>query len=195
MDEPIQSTEQPISNCPECNADLVPGKILCVNCAYPVYGTTEQKSNFELTKHSQRKKYDAAMASIRNARNALYVMAGFMGIFGIIFSVLIALGVTKTQGGDYSSPIEMAIPVSIAAVVMFALFGGLGFWSKKNPFTPLLIASILFFLMNISNVSNFDYQPESFITAGIFLGIFILQLIGAIAGYGINKQKQLLNIK
>jgi hypothetical protein len=49
--------------------------------------------------------------------------------------------------------------------------------------------------MNISNVSNFDYQPESFITAGIFLGIFILQLIGAIAGYGINKQKQLLNIK
>lgn len=190
MEGPIQPTDVFTVTCPNCGTAAVQGKIFCNKCAYPVNGTPEQKENYEQTKHTLNTDYGIAMQSVRNARIALYVIAGFLGVFGFIFAILVALGVTKTQAGDYSTPIRMAIPIAIGAVAFIGIFGGLGYWSKTNPFTALLTSSILFFLLNIGNLANFDRQPETYVSSAIYLVIFILQILGCAAGYNLNKQKQ-----
>ncbi|MES2777635.1 MAG: hypothetical protein V4722_25885 [Bacteroidota bacterium] len=94
--------------------------------------------------------------SIRNARTALFVVAGMQLLFGIIIGAM--------QGGDE------AIIVIVEAVVLAAIFFGLGMWTKSKPYTAIVTGLVLFVGLHILNAV---IDPAS-IGQGIIMKVVII---------------------
>lgn len=93
---------------------------------------------------------------IKNARNALFVVAALQIIFGIIMGV--------AQGGDE------AVYVMVVACVIGAIFFGLGLWTKSKPYTAILTGLILFIVLHtIEAIAD----PAS-IMRGIILKVLVI---------------------
>ncbi|MEO7311252.1 MAG: hypothetical protein ABIX01_12695 [Chitinophagaceae bacterium] len=94
--------------------------------------------------------------SIKNARIALFVVGGVQLIAGIV--------VGSIQGGD------IAMYSIIVAVVVAAIFIGLGFWTKSKPYTAILIGLILYVALVLLDVV---IDPSS-IGKGIILKVLVI---------------------
>ena len=98
--------------------------------------------------------------SIRNARTALFVVAGVQLLFGIIYGL--------AQGN------EEAMPIMIVAIVIAAIFFGLGMWTKSKPYTAILTGLILFIALHILEAV---VDPAS-IVRGIILKVLVIVYLG-----------------
>ncbi|UPT66654.1 MAG: hypothetical protein M0D57_19780 [Sphingobacteriales bacterium JAD_PAG50586_3] len=130
MEEPIQSTEQVLSNCPECDTAVVSGKIFCNKCGFPVNGTNEQKSEYDINKFKLKTQLDIAEKHIKNGSTILYVLAGLTVFGGILVSF-----------GGFAGGTDGVAPgiLFTVFVVIAAIFLGLGLWAKKNLLPPCLL--------------------------------------------------------
>lgn len=165
MEEPIipnevvrlQEPTAALTVCPDCDNAVVPGKIFCTNCGYPVNGTPEQKSNFDIEKYKLQAELDVTQSRIKNGTTTLYVLSGLalLGSF-VIPTMMDMSGDEKKQ-------------TFITYIILSALYIGLAFLSKKKPFAALLTALILYVTVIILGAF---VQPTS-----LFSGIIIKVLV------------------
>ena len=97
---------------------------------------------------------------IRNARNAIFIVAGVQFVFGIITVLLSG----KSADG-------IAQLISFCFVLLISLvFLALGLWTKKKPYTAILIALIFYGLLLLADAI---YEPTT-IFKGLLMKIFII---------------------
>jgi hypothetical protein len=107
---------------------------------------------------------------IRNARITLFIIAGVQLVAGVITSLNLP---------------EPAIWITIGIYALFAtVFASLAFWTRKKPYTALLIALILYSSLV---VGDGIIDPSS-IYKGIFLKVAIIVLL--VRGLNNGKQAQ-----
>ncbi|HLK30234.1 MAG TPA: hypothetical protein VKT28_16755 [Puia sp.] len=114
---------------------------------------------------------------VRNARNAIFVVAGVQFVFGTI-AIL-----TRHQDLDSSS-----FMISIGLIVITSLvFLALGLWTKKKPYTAILIALIFYALLLLTDAI---YEPST-IFKGAIMKIFIIVYLVR----GLNQAKEAQQLK
>jgi heme A synthase len=97
---------------------------------------------------------------VRNARNAIFVVAGVQLVFGIITVLM------SRENED-----SLALIISLCIIVLIALvFLALGFWTKKKPYSAILIALIFYGILLLTDAI---YEPTT-IFKGILMKIFII---------------------
>ncbi len=94
--------------------------------------------------------------SIKNARMALFVVAGLQLLFGIIMGLI--------QGG------EMDLYIIVFSIVVAAIFIGLGLWTKSKPYTAIVTGLIVFICLHLIDAI---YDPSS-IKNGIIMKILVI---------------------
>jgi hypothetical protein len=111
----------------------------------------------------QQLQLQAAETNIRKARNALFITAG----------IILVVNLAMLASADALYMETVVIIVSIAAV-----FTALGFLTRRQPFTAILIGLILFVLIWIIDIAVLG--PEQLIRGILFRGIIIYFLASAI---------------
>lgn len=110
---------------------------------------------------------------VRQARNALFIIAGLLVLTGLLSSL--------------NASEEMLIYVWVEILIMVAAFVALGFWSKKKPYTAILIGLILF----IAYMGLYIIIDYTNIFSGILVKIFIIVYLVK----GLNNAREAQTIK
>lgn len=97
---------------------------------------------------------------IKNARNTLFVLAGL--------TLILNLWVLLPIDGDLAKMISLCIIAGVCG-----LFLGLAFWTKKRPYTAILIALIVY---SVLIILGWILEPTSIIK-GILFKIAIIVLL------------------
>jgi len=121
----------------------------------------EQQSDF-LDDIIDTREYDK---KIKSAQNTIFIVAGVQLIFGLIVAF---------TGPEEVQNIQIGV-----AVVISAIFFGLGLWCKKKPFTAIIIALTVYSLLLISDAI---YDPATIVKGAIvkaFIIIYLAKGIGA----------------
>ena len=110
---------------------------------------------------------------LRQARNAIFVVAGVQFVFGLILG--------------FQAPEEERF-VSIAFLTIISLiFLGLGLWANKKPYTAILIALIFYGLLLVIDAI---YDPSTIYRGIIFKAIIIFYLFR-----GLNNAREAQHMK
>lgn len=189
MEEPLQPTEQIVTHCPECNADVVPDKVFCNKCGFPVNGTKEQKSDYDINKFKLKMQLDIANKHVKNGSITLYVLAGiiFVATFFIAavmdnYSVLEKFGAEKT-------------PFVIVLAILGTIYLSLGLFTKKKPFAAQLTALIVYCTILILGMVA-DPSVKTILGGIIWKVLIIVALVrGTKGGYEADKIRKELNIE
>jgi len=97
---------------------------------------------------------------VLNARNAIFVVAGAQFVFGSIVVL------TSSKLGE-----TIDIIISLCFVLLTSLvFLALGLWTKRKPYTAILIALIFYALLLLADAV---YDPTT-LFKGIIMKIFII---------------------
>jgi hypothetical protein len=107
---------------------------------------------------------------VRSARTAIFVVAGIQLAFGIYVAF---------TGNEELRNIQIGI-----AVVISAMFFGLGLWSKSKPFTAIITALSLYVGLLVLDAI---YEPSSLVK-GVILKILIIGYLAK--GIGAAKSAQ-----
>lgn len=87
-EKPLQVTPTPIddapANCPECAAPAIPNKIFCNKCGYPINGTHQQKSDYEINKYVLQSELAIARSRIKSGTLTLNILGGLVVFFWLI---------------------------------------------------------------------------------------------------------------
>lgn len=114
---------------------------------------------YNLRRRQRKELLSKSEAEINYARIALYVMAVFsLAGFGFFFSQL-----------------DKRYAYTIVSLMLSALFFTLAHWSRKNPFSAMLMSFIV--MMTFSTINIFGKITESFTTAQGVYGIMICMLL------------------
>lgn len=116
------------------------------------------------------REYDA---KVKSAQNAIFVVAGIQVVFGIIMAFV---------GPEELRNIEIGI-----AVVIGAIFFGLGLWCKRKPLVAIIIALVLYAALLLLDAI---YNPSTLIKGVIVKVAVIVYLVK-----GINAAKAAQDIK
>ncbi len=110
---------------------------------------------------------------IRKARNALFIVGGLMFVVDMVILAM---------QHDTLAPTDIYLTVGIDLAIL-AAFIGLGFWSKKKPYSALLTGLILFVAIQLlAAVSD---------PANLVRGIVVKVVVVATLVAGIKKAKRL----
>ncbi|UPT66655.1 MAG: hypothetical protein M0D57_19785 [Sphingobacteriales bacterium JAD_PAG50586_3] len=191
MEEPVEPIKEPVAElqtpaqpatCPECSKAYNPQKIFCNYCGYPVNGTQEQMAQYEMNKFELDYELDAARKHVLYGSIILYVFAALSAI-GALFALFI-----PTEPSPGTDP---ATALFIIMAISTAIFAGLGLWSRKQPFIPFIIASIIFLLGVLGNVLSGNVNMP-----GLFIYLLCLFALikGSINGYKAIQIKRKLHI-
>lgn len=188
MDEPIQSTEQAITKCPECESAVVPGKIFCNNCGYPVNGTADQKSTYEIDKFKLQQQLKIAEKNINSGRTTLYVLGGLLLVISLIAGLAL---------DEYSFEKNLKGPKTLTLVffvILAAIYISLGVFTAKKPFAAQLTAFIVFCTILILGIVA-DPSVETIFGGFIWKILIIVALVrGTKGAYEAEKIKKQLHI-
>lgn len=109
---------------------------------------------------------DTYRKAINRARITLFALAGLQ-VLSVAYYFLL----------DYS--IESIAFLMIYALVIAAIFTGLAFWTKKKPFTAIVVGLVLYTVLLIYSIIFYSYNWWS----GILIRIFVyIMLISALKG-------------
>ncbi|MBS1612254.1 MAG: hypothetical protein JST49_05485 [Bacteroidetes bacterium] len=164
-EQPFENTLTPSSEtlhqtCPICSAEYNTQPKFCSNCGYPINGTFDEQDAFDLEYRSQRASLEGALIIAGKARTALFVLSGLL---------LIGNGVIAYVQGSAA--------MFIVGICISAIFVGLGFWSKKKPFTALVTALVLYATIVLADAA---FDPSTLIKGLLVKIIVITYLISGI---------------
>lgn len=186
MEEPIQPTEQTLTACPECDAAVVPDKVFCNKCGFPVNGTKEQKSDFN--KFKLKMQLDIANKHVKNGSITLYVLSGliFVGTF-FIATVMENYDVKAKFGAEKT-------PFVIVLAILGAIYLALGLFTKKKPFAAQLTALIVYCTLLILGMVA-DPSVKTILGGILWKVLIIVALVrGTKGGYEADKIRKELKI-
>jgi hypothetical protein len=146
--------------CRCCKKQVTETDDFCPNCGFPLKGTEAEQGKFIgryiLNDSNSMGNAVNVDETTRKGGNALFVAAGFMVLGGLIIML-------RDETGD--GPILLLINIIVAA-----MYVGLGFWSKKNPFAAILVGLIIFVSLIIINAI---VEPISIIQ-GIIVKVIVI---------------------
>lgn len=166
MDETLptpapEETTAPVT-CPICSKQVQPTVKFCDGCGYPIGGTEFDQNEFQYAYDLKKHDLDTAKDVVKSGTTTLFVLAGLIAVGNTV------LYFTTDQ-----------IEILIAGVFIVAIFLGLAFWSKKKPFTALVVALIVYVTIILADAF---FDPYT-ILKGLLLKIIIIgALIKAIRG-------------
>ncbi|MDB5249577.1 MAG: zinc ribbon protein [Segetibacter sp.] len=130
----------------------------CTNCGYPVHPNKERLALYNYRLQERINLQKRCFVKIAQARNALYLLAGFsmLGIF-YLFS-------------DWKETVIKGFVM----VLLGLIYAGLGTWSLQKPFTSLLI-SLIVMLTFVAINTWAEITSLSSTLGAVYL--FIIQLV------------------
>ena len=167
----IEEAELPeIIPCTHCLKEVPESNTFCEHCGYPQHGSASEKSKFHADRVMSYSKSKEAPKLIRKARNTLLVIAGISFLSGAYYYL------TQDDLGTF-----------ISALVLFAVYLTLGFWSQKRPLIALVLG-LLVYLTTL--VINGIVEPST-----VYRGLIIKGIIVVFLAKGINSALHLRNSK
>lgn len=162
------------TTCRNCQKTVPAGQKFCTNCGFPVNATPEEEDQFYYRQGAKQLELDSLGKTVSNAKNALWVVAGLMGVIGIGLYFI-----------DRNSPI--ATITLISNLIVAAIFVALGFWASQKPFTALLVGLILYITIYLLGVIVGGANP----VRGIIMHIIIITYLVR----GINSAREVEQLK
>ena len=114
---------------------------------------------------------------IRKARNALFFAGGILFVGGVVMTLM---------QRDQMDETFLLINIGIEALIL-GIFIGLGFWTKRKPYTALIAGLVIFCIIHIIAMIN----DQSNIYKGIIVKIAVVAAL--ISGIKNAKKLQDLN--
>lgn len=127
------------SSCSNCYKTVPATQKFCTNCGYPVNASPEDADQFYYRQGAKQLELENLGNTVSKARNALWIIAGLMGLVGIGMYFF-----------DRNSP--AAIVTLLSGLIIAAIFVALGFWASQKPFTALLAGLILYITLYLLGV-------------------------------------------
>ncbi|MGB6268617.1 MAG: hypothetical protein WBF67_06345 [Olleya sp.] len=143
--------------CNHCDTLINEDVAFCTACGYPVQGDEQDVAKFYAKRVMNKRKNSDAKQKIKSARNTLYVIAGFVILFGLF---------VYYQNDD--------MPVLIVNVIIGCIYIFLGSWSEEKPLVALLLGLLLYITtIVISAIAD----PLSLVS-GIIWKVLIIAYLG-----------------
>ncbi|UPT66656.1 MAG: hypothetical protein M0D57_19790 [Sphingobacteriales bacterium JAD_PAG50586_3] len=184
MEEPVVNTIP----CPDCNKEHDVLKVFCSHCGYPVKGTHDQKSAFELNKFKLGDKLYDTKRKANGGSVLLYVLAGSLYFLAVVAFLAAIFGQPDAYADVY---VKRVVLGALVFITFGTLYLGLGLWARKKPFAALLTASIIFFSVSVISIAR-DFQFAVFVFQVIILAVLIW---ATVAGYKSEQLKRKLDIE
>ncbi len=159
----MEETVNPLAeNCPTCKATVDSNAKFCESCGYPIAGTEFEKNEFDYAYEVKRYELEKAQGVVKSGVNTLYVLAGL-----IFVGDMVVYGISKK--------VEMLI----AGILLPIIFLLLAQWSKKKPFTAMVVALVFYVTMIMADA----FANPLNIASGIILKVIVIgAMIKAIKG-------------
>jgi len=142
--------------CSQCTTLLHTEDVFCPNCGFPERGTDKEKSVFHANKVMEKHNVSDVEKKIKNARNALYVMAGFTFIYGV--------------GSFFQEDIATAVVNGVLCLIYMVL----AMWTKQKPLMAILLGLLLYLTTIIINAV---VDPMT-LAKGILFKIIVIAYLG-----------------
>lgn len=151
---------QAIYRCENCSSSAASDNVYCTSCGYPILGSQEEKSRYILRVSSRKRLLHDAKLKVKEARTAIFVLAGLTLVFGLI--------------AEFASDDTATAIVSLVLCLFYLI---MGVWSNKNAFGAILVSFIVYITLNILNAI---VDPATLVQGIIIKIIFILAFIKGI---------------
>lgn len=159
----MEETVAPLTeNCPTCKSSVNPEAKFCGSCGYPVGGTEFEKNEFDYAYEVKRYELEKAQGVVKSGVTTLYVMAGLIFVGNLIV---------------YAT--SEKIEILIAGLLVPVIFILLAQWSKKKPFTAMVVALVFYATILLADAFA---DPLSIIKGIIIKVIVIGAMIKAVKG-------------
>ncbi|WGD36119.1 zinc ribbon domain-containing protein [Olleya sp. YS] len=155
MEVPEISTSQ--IECNHCDTPINEDISFCPECGYPVQGDEQDVAKFYAKRVINKRKTSDAKRKIKSARNILYVIAGFIMLFGIFMYF---------KDGDF--------PVLVVNIVIGGIYIFLGSWSEQRPLVALLLGLLLY----LTTVVISAIAEPATLVSGIIWKVLIIAYLG-----------------
>lgn len=157
-----------LSKCYYCHSTgLTENDKYCPHCGFPQRGTQQEMRLFLIKIKHKKELLEEKKKTIRRARNILFLLGAINLVGGIAYG--------------YALPAYRAAIISLSAVVA-AIYFGLGFWCRTNPFPAILSG---FFVYVVLITVNAIVDPMS-----LFKGIIVKIVIVVLFIYGYKAVKE-----
>lgn len=159
LDTPKEQLLADGTRCAVCHAGYKEADTKCGRCGFPISGSEQEKSDFDLQYKTQRAAYEGSLQEASKGTKALYWLAGlvFVGNF-----VLYAVSDVK----------EISYPIVGALIAI--LFIILAQWSKKKPYEALLSALIIYIVLMVAD----GIAEPSTLVKGFLVKFIIIGFLG-----------------
>jgi hypothetical protein len=151
-----------VLDCPTCKKAVSTDSKFCGNCGYPIGGTEFEKNEFDYAYEVKRYDLGKAQEIVKGGATILYVLAGLI----LVVDLLVYFTSYK---------IEMLV----VGILLPVIFLGLAQWSKKKPFTAMVVALVFYVTIILADAVG---NPASIFTGIILKAIVIGALVKAIRG-------------
>lgn len=150
---------------------LAEGDKFCPHCGFPQRGVQQEMLVFLYNVKRKKELLEQHKKKVQRARTVLFVVGGLQFVAGIVIAVLIP---------------SAAAAILIIQAIIGALFLGLGFWCKTNPFAASLTGFFVYIVLLVIN----GVMDPSTIGQGMFLKIAIISAL--VYGYRSVKEAEKL---
>jgi hypothetical protein len=153
MEDPEIASALLVKKCEACNATVMANDTYCLNCGYPLKGSSLEQKAFI----AKRDNVSAINNRLHSAANALYYLAGVF-----VFSGLVTLTLRKKD----PDVLSLVMPMLILAI-LFLILGAL---CKKAPLACTLVGFCVFIAVQVFNFFN---NPAA-LAYGIIIKVIVL---------------------
>lgn len=150
---PVEQAEK----CEICKKPIELNSTFCTHCGFPQHGDEKQKKEYRLNLARKKVLLIDQEDAIKKAKNILFILAGISGVLGSVIGFVM---------ND--------LVVVFSSVITGGIYLGLGFWSRKNPFTAIL-TGFLFYITVIAISAIID--PMTLVSGIIWKVIIISAFI------------------
>ena len=161
----MENVEMNDINCSNCRTVLTMEDTFCGKCGFPERGTEEEQRDYRLKISSRKRLLMGANKKVKDAKIALYVLAGLNVVVGIIY---------WASSDDFASLIS-----SLVLAVIYLLLVA---WSDKQPFAAILTGFIIYITIQLLAAV---VEPTS-----LFSGIIIKVIIISVFIKGIKSARE-----
>ncbi|RXK80932.1 zinc ribbon domain-containing protein [Filimonas effusa] len=131
----------------------------CSNCGHPLHNRSGQLTLYAVRQRQRKDLLLKCETNIQVARNTLYILAA-ISITGIGFAF---------------SELDEGVFLALLSIVSSSLFFFLGKWSKRRPFTALLMSIIV--ILTYALIAILGKVQDTFTTVTGVYGLFITILV------------------
>lgn len=180
MDAQPALPSESVPHCNYCKSPVAETDVFCQQCGFPLQGTEDEKHHFHHKMGFKKMQLQETNDEIRKGTNSLYVVAGFFGVYSIVYYFM-------------NDRLEGILPVVITNLVLAAVFVILALWSVQKPVAALISGLSLYVAVQLFNTIVEPFTLFKGIIIKVFIIIYLVKALQS--ALGAQKLSKALKVK